>query len=165
MRAQDTNEQAVTTNNMPPSLSADINEALREMISVSMQINELYEKETAFLKDNDTRGFVSLQESKIRLAHAYQAGSKELIQRKNELVHADATLKQKLKDLRNDFIKIGAENETVLAKVHKNVKRLSDRILNMARDAAQKAQVRGYNASGATTQAQKSVAVSVSEEA
>lgn len=148
-----------------PSLSADINEALKEMISVSMQINELYSKETVFLKETNTKGFMSLQDEKIRLAYAYQAGSKELIARKKELIHADASLKQKLKDLRNEFVRIGSENETILNKVHKNVKRLSDRILNVARDAAQKAQVRGYNSSGATTQAQKSVAVSISEEA
>lgn len=157
-------DNPMTEQPLAAHLSADINEALREMISINMSINNLYKEETILLKDNDTKGFMRLQPRKVELATAYQNGSMQLVDRKAEIALADEGLKQRLKDLRHEFSHIGAENNTALEKIHKNVKRLSDRILQIARDATKKSQIRGYNSAGATTSAQKSVAVSISEE-
>lgn len=142
----------------------DLDAALRDMITLSEQINALYERETVALKAQDMKTFVGLQEEKHQLATQYQAGSAGLIAHKDQLKDADPTLRDTLKKLRIEFTRIGDENVEILGLLQKNLGRLSGRILSLARDATRKAQVRGYNAAGAQTHAQRSIAVSVRKE-
>lgn len=146
------------------ALSADPHTAMREMMATIDALRNIYIEENAALDKCDTRTFMGLQESKIETARRYQSGIAQMLERKDEIRAADPTLRQRLAAMQEDFSSLTAANVKALNRVQRGVKRLGDRIMSAARDAAQNEAV-NYGKKGMLNKYKGPVSIGVSEQA
>lgn len=146
------------------ALSVDPQKAMQEMMATIDALRAIYIEENAALEKSDTRGFMELQERKIDTARQYQSRIAQILERKDEIRAADPALRQSLAAKQDEFTAIAAENIRSLDRVQRGVKRLGDRIMNAARDAAQK-DVVNYGKKGVLNKYKGPVSIGVSESA
>ncbi|MCI5060243.1 MAG: flagellar protein FlgN [Alphaproteobacteria bacterium] len=129
-------------------LSRDPNKAINEMmVTIDALRNSLVE-ETNALNEADTQTFMSLQDNKLHIAGDYLEGMSQLLARKDELKSADPKLKKRLEEMRKDFADIAHENHAALQRMQNGMKRLGERIMEKAKEAAKKEKQIIYGASG-----------------
>ncbi len=124
------------------------NKAMQEMMVTIDLLRASLIEETAALKDADTQTFLTLQDKKLDIARDYLEGMNQLINRKDELKNADEALKDKFEVMRNEFAEIAHDNHAALNRMKNGMKRLGERIMETAREAARKEQQYVYGASG-----------------
>lgn len=129
-------------------LSKNPNNAMQEMMGAIDKLRASLVEETAALKDADTETFMSLQDKKIDVARDYMEGVSELLNRKDEMKKADPTLINRLEEMREEFGHIAYENHAALNRMRNGMKRLSERIMESAREAARKEEQIIYGANG-----------------
>ena len=71
-----------------------------------------------------------------------------MMARKDELKEADPTLKERLEQMRSEFADIAHENHAALERMKNGMKRLGDRIMETAREAAKKEEQIIYGSGG-----------------
>jgi hypothetical protein len=147
------------------ALSADPNKAVMEVIDMIENLRRIYIAETAVLAAADTKGFMDIQEKKLKAARLYQNSALILLDRKNELKNkVDPRLTQALAKKQEEFAAVSRDNVNHLERMRACSKRLSDRIMQSARDA-----VRGnahcYGARGHLEQNERRVSLSLNESA
>ncbi len=145
-------------------LSRDPNKAMREMMDTIDSLRGLYETENEALNKGDTKTFMALQNTKIGRAFAYQSGMEQLSERKAELANVDPALRQKLMDMQSEFSQITEANLKALERSRKSVERLSNRIMDSARQAARSNRVK-YSATGNLEEHEGRVSIGVNERA
>lgn len=129
-------------------LSADPNKAMQEMMTTIDNLRSSLIEETTALKDADTPRFMALQDNKLDVARDYLEGMSQLLARRDELKAADPTLRDRLEQMRYEFSDIVHENHAALERMRNGMKRLGDRIMETAREAARKEEQLVYGSSG-----------------
>ncbi len=129
-------------------LSQDPHKAILEMMQTIDALRGVMVQETAALDTADNDRFFKLQDDKVRIARDYQSGMIQLLERKDSLRTADPTLKNRLEAMQENFHATAVENRKSIERVRKGMERLGDRIMRMARAAAEKETRLVYGASG-----------------
>lgn len=129
-------------------LSADPNKAMQEMMLTIDRLRASLIEETTALKDADTKTFLSLQDKKLDVARDYLDGMTQMLARKDELKAADPTLRDRLEKMRIEFSDTAHENHAALERMRNGMKRLGERIMETAREAAKKEDQLIYGANG-----------------
>lgn len=145
-------------------LSGDPNKAMQQMMDTIDTLRNIYVEENEALQASDTDTFLKIQDKKINAAKDYQSSAEQLMDRKDELQHIDTALKQQLMGKQEEFTGIMAENLKAIDRLRRGVKRLNDRIMNSAREAAQKDHV-NYSAQGQIEKNERPVSIGLSESA
>ncbi|MBU0800696.1 MAG: flagellar protein FlgN [Alphaproteobacteria bacterium] len=145
-------------------LSRDPRKAMEEMMATIDALRTVYVEETDALEKCDTQTFLALQDRKIASANKYQSGIAQILARKDEMRAADPTLRIRLVTMQEDFSNLSARNIEALNRVSRGVKKLGDRIMNSARDAAAKDAV-NYGKKGLLNKYKGPVSIGVSEQA
>ncbi|HPD82404.1 MAG: hypothetical protein R3D88_02385 [Alphaproteobacteria bacterium] len=136
-------------------LSTDPNKAMLEMMETINRLRASLIEETKALKEADTQTFLKLQDRKLDVARDYLEGMGQLLSRKEELKTADETVKARMEDMRIEFSDIAHENHAALMRMKNGMKRLGDRIMETAREAAKKEEQLVYGATGHMQSAHK----------
>lgn len=129
-------------------LSANANAAIQDMMQTIDALRGVLVRETQALENADTDSFMTLQEHKLSVAREYQSGIAQLLARKDEIRAADPTLKARLAAMQTDFHKTAQANHDSIERMRRNMKRLSERIMSVAREAVKKETQFAYGASG-----------------
>ena len=129
-------------------LSKNPNNAMQEMMETIDRLRFSLIEETTALKDADTQTFLELQDKKIDVARDYLEGMTQLLARKDELKNADPSLKNRLEKMRIEFADTAHENHAALDRMKNGMKRLGERIMESAREAARKEEQLIYGSSG-----------------
>lgn len=129
-------------------LSNDPHKAILEMMQTIDALRNVMIQETAALDNTDTDKFFSLQDDKLRVARDYQSGMSQLLDRKESLRAADPTLKKRLEAMQQTFHATAVENRKSIERMRKGMERLGDRIMRIARQAAEKETRLVYGATG-----------------
>jgi len=129
-------------------LSRDPNKAMQEMMVTIDSLREALLEETAALKDADTKTFLDLQDKKLDIARHYLDGMSQLLNRKEELKQADPVIQDKLEEKRSLFSEAAQDNHAAIKRMQSGMKRLGERIMEKAREAARKEEQLIYGASG-----------------
>lgn len=147
---QEITEKEVKTEKQKPRyvLPNDPNKAMQEMMTTIDRLRLSLIEETRVLKDADTKSFLSLQDKKLDIARDYLDGMTQLLSREDELKNADPTLKDRLEKMRIEFADTAHENHAALERMKNGMKRLGERIMETAREAARKEDQIVYGASG-----------------
>lgn len=158
------NNGTITADMEKFALSGDPKKAIQEMMATIDALRSLYLEENEALEKSDTRSFMMLQERKIETARKYQSGIAQILERKDEIRAADPALRQRLVAMQEEFSSITSRNVQALERVQRGVKRLGERIMNAARDAAQK-DVVNYGKKGVLNKYKGPVSIGLSEKA
>lgn len=134
--------------NKAPTLSANPEKAMEQMMIIIDDLRAKMVDETAALKEADTASFMEMQDNKIVVARQYLDGMKELLARKDELRDADPTLKNKLEEARKRFSNVAQDNLSALKRMSGGMKRLEERIISAARTEADKENKFAYGSNG-----------------
>lgn len=145
-------------------LSRDPHKAMQEMMATIDALRTVYIEENEALTKADTRAFLGLQSRKIEVAGKYQSGIAQILARKDEIRAADPTLRARLVGMQEEFADLTATNIQAINRLQRGVKRLGDRIMSAARDAAQKEAV-NYSKHGQLNKYKGPVSIGVSEQA
>lgn len=145
-------------------LSRDPRKAIAEMMATIDALRAVYAEETDALERADTQRFMALQDRKIETARNYQSGIAQIAARKEEIRAADPSLRQALVARQEEFSALAARNLQALDRVNRGVRKLGERIMRSARDAAQKEAV-NYGKRGQLNGYKGPVSIGVSEQA
>ena len=129
-------------------LSANANAAIQDMMQTIDALRGVLVRETQALENADTDSFMTLQEHKLSVAREYQSGISQLLARKDEIRAADPTLKTRLAAMQTDFHKTAQANHESIERMQRNMKRLGERIMSVARETVKKETQFAYGASG-----------------
>lgn len=146
------------------TLPRDPNKAMTMMMVTIDRLRASLIDETNALKDSDTQTFLSLQDTKLNVARDYLEGMGQLLARKDELQSADEGIKSKLEIMRNEFSDTAHENHAALQRMQAGMKRLGERIMETAREAAKKEDQIIYGSGGRMQEANKAT-MGISESA
>lgn len=149
MQEQVQAEQQVIHQDAPTlKLSRDPNKAIEEMMLTIDKLRETLVEETKVLQDADTKSFLDLQDQKLIDARQYMDGISQLLSRKEELKAADPSLKDLLEQKREQFAEVTHNNHAAIQRMQSGMKRLGDRIMETAREAARREKEIIYSARG-----------------
>lgn len=112
------------------------NDAMLNMMQALDALRALYEEENTALETADTRRFMALQARKIQAAQFYQEKASVVVDQRDHLKQADPGILKQLEEKHADFSDMTKKNLTQIERMNKTVKRLSERIVKSARDAA-----------------------------
>lgn len=121
---------------IPPSDDPDVAAKINRFLETTDTLQQLLEEESRCLKQVDRQGFLDLQERKMELSIAYQ-----------ENIIVLKSMSEKLKEQNTDFVKYlltkhedlqatMRRNQTALERAQKTAHRLSNHMLDIARQAA-----------------------------
>lgn len=156
----------ITYQNTPEfTLAADPARAMQEMMDTMDELRAIYIEENAVLDKADADGFMALQDRKIALARRYQAGTTQLAGRKEEIRGVvTPALRDEVTRKQEEFSRIAADNLAALERMRKGTRRLSERLMDAARDTARKDQAR-YGARGHLEEQERRVSIGLNESA
>lgn len=145
-------------------LSQDPNQAIQEMMQALDALRHVYTEENDALVSSDTRRFMDLQERKIKAAQHYHDTAAQVIERREELKSSDPALRRQLQDMHGDFTALTEENLSKIERMNKSVRRLSERVVKSARDAALR-DTSSYSRNGTLYRNDRPVSTGVNESA
>lgn len=145
-------------------LSKNPDQAMQEMMDIIDNFKDVLVEETKALDETDTKTFFNLQDRKREIARDYQSGVNQILVRKDEMKQASPAAKAKLEKMRENFFETTQENMKAIERMNKGMKRLSDRIMSIARDNAQQKQQLVYKPSGEIYKSRKT-SIGVNESA
>ncbi|QQG35876.1 MAG: flagellar protein FlgN [Micavibrio aeruginosavorus] len=145
-------------------LDKDPNKAIQQMMDALDALRAVYDEENKALQSADTRRFMDLQERKIDAAQRYHDTAAQIIENREKFSKADPVLRQKLQAMHSDFSKMTEVNLTALERLNKGVKRLGERIVKSARDAALR-DATNYRRNGTLHRQDRPVSMGINESA
>lgn len=145
-------------------LSQNPEQAMLEMMQALDALRTVYDEENEALVSADTRRFMDLQERKIEAAQRYHDTAAQVIERRDEMKVTDPVLRQRLQDMHGDFALKTEQNLGNIDRMNKSVKRLSERIVKGARDAALRESA-SYSRRGTLYRSDRPVSTGVNESA
>ena len=155
-----------TTDNVTEGfiLAQDPNQAMQEMMQALDALRNVYSDENFALGSSDTRRFMELQERKLDAAQRYHDTAAQVIERHEELHAADPALRRQLQTMHADFTAMTEKNLSGIERMNKSVKRLSERVLKTARDAAMR-EASSYSRNGTLYRNDRPVSTGINESA
>lgn len=123
------------------------NKAIDSIVVSAQDLTEILNQETACLKAADTKGFKALHDQKTEFTQRYEAQFTKLIANKEQLKGAPVSELERLQEARKNVINASKENLEALKRTNKSLNRLSERILNLAREN-QQASTATYSSKG-----------------
>ena len=126
------------------------NDAILHLNTLAGQLIDLIEMENGLITSADRVGFLSLQARKAQIAREYELTLKAVRATKVDLRACDNTLREELKERHARLQQLSAENISILTRAQTTVKRLQDRILSAARQAAKSEEMPSYTRTGKT---------------
>ena len=112
------------------------NAAMLEMMQALDALRAVYDEENNALEASDTRRFMDLQDRKIQAAHRYHETAAQVVDQRENLSMANPEILRQLEERHTDFAAMTQKNLAHIDRMNKTVKRLSERIVKSARDAA-----------------------------
>lgn len=146
------------------TLSGNPEKAMQEMMEAINNLRNVYVEETDALLKIDTMKFLQLQDRKIAAARDYQSGVSQIAKRSEEFKNSPATVREELKKKQEEFSELAGANLEALDRMHKTVRRLGERIMQAARDTAEKRSP-NYSAKGNMSKSKRSVSIGINESA
>lgn len=161
-----TTERAIDTNKLAAelNLSASPEKAMQEMMSAIDDLRNVYIEETDALEKIDTMKFLQLQDKKITAARNYQSGIDQILKRRDEFKSTPDDVREELRKKQEEFSALTTANLEALDRMHKTVKRLGERVMTAARDAAAKNSP-NYSAKGRLSHKNRNVSIGINESA
>lgn len=161
-----TTERAIDTNKLATelTLSASPEKAMQEMMEAIDDLRDVYVEETEALQQIDTMKFLKLQDKKITAARNYQSGIDQILRRRDEFQSTPDDVREELKKKQEEFSALASANIEALDRMHKTVKRLGERVMTAARDAAVKNSP-NYSAKGSMNHKNRGVSIGINESA
>lgn len=148
------------------ALPDDPDRALQVMIDLSERLKSVLAEETQALQKSDTRAFFRLQDAKLRTAQDYQAAIGQLMARREEMKKANPALRDRLEKARAAFSEGALANRSELERARRSVARLGERMMTLARRAAQGKTSVSYDATGSMEpDARRRVSMGIAESA
>ena len=148
------------------TLSNDPRRAMQEMMDTIDVMRSVYERETETLEKLDTKGFLSIQDEKLRTANIYKARIEEILLRKNEMRGVDPSMKKKLERTQEQFAELASKNMAALKRMQRTTERLGGTIQKIAKDSVNKQNTFSYGETGHMHKNEKKrVSIGVSETA
>jgi len=129
-------------------LPNDPNRAMQEMMVIIDRLRSSLVEETSALRQADTKTFLSLQDKKLNVAHDYLEGMNQLMARKDDMKKADPKLQDKLEEMRIEFSETAQENHAALERMKSGMKRLGERMMEVARESSKKQKQIIYGGNG-----------------
>lgn len=134
---------AVNTNQQQPKhLSEDVNEALRQLVTLSNRLLDYTDQETQTLIKNDHMNFAFIQRDKERIAYRYAGACAEFHGRLDEFRSADKGLILQLDKLQNALKEKTVNNNKMVAQLRDHSQSNTQATLFSAQEMAQRAHVR-----------------------
>ena len=134
--------------NKMQKLSGNPKRAIQEMMDTINALRGVYERETEALKKSDVKTFMSLQDTKIETARAYQNGIGQIIARKKEMDNVDPAIRAKLEAMQQDFSKLASRNLKALERMQGTMNRFGGTLREAAKDAVKKDRGTNYTRGG-----------------
>lgn len=141
-------EQTEQKNNKAPASAAQ-NQAIESVLSSAATLTDIIKQETEYLRAANTKGFKSLHDKKTEIANSYQHKLHNLLAQKEHLASAAPTDLERLQQARQDMIMASRENLEALERTNKSLNRISERIMKLAREKAEKQSISAYSNKGA----------------
>lgn len=116
--------------------TANPNDAMLEMMQALDALRAVYDEENNALEASDTRRFMDLQDRKIQAAQRYHETAAHVVDQRAHLPSANPEILRQLEEKHADFSVMTQKNLAHIERMNKTVKRLSERIVKSARDAA-----------------------------
>lgn len=129
-------------------LPRDTNAALKNIMGTIKCLEKIYLDEETALKSTDTKAFLSLQDKKIDAALNYQNAMSQMMERKDEIKHADKAIKDSMQEAHNHFKAISQRNLEAIERMQRCTERLGNTIRSAAIKAAQAERGHTYGQSG-----------------
>lgn len=129
-------EQFMGTPNTISNTGMSPNDAMLDMMQALDVLRAIYDEENAALETADTRRFMDLQARKIEAAQQYQVKAAHVVDQRDHLKSADSGILKQLEEKHAAFSAMTQKNLAHIERMNKTVKRLSERIVKGARDAA-----------------------------
>lgn len=142
----------------------DVKDIVDRFISSVSQLQSILSEETDRLKVADRRGFLALQDKKLEVALSYQHDISAVKNVAKVLKEKYPNLVPFLKEKQNNLSQTINENEIALKRMENSTKRLSDRIMDIARKAAAEQNSVVYGSAGKLND-KKRASMGVSESA
>lgn len=161
-----TTERAIDTNKLAAelTLSASPEKAMQEMMEAIDGLRDVYAEETEALQQIDTMKFLKLQDKKITAARNYQSGIDQILKRRDEFKSTPEDVREELKKKQEEFSALATANIEALDRMHKTVRRLGERVMNAAREAAIKNSP-NYSSKGSMNHKNRGVSIGINESA
>ncbi len=151
--------------NMVKSVAIDNpNAFMKDMIASIEALKEIYIIENEALDNSDIDRFLALQDEKANIAKRYQKQHLIILNNKDDMSEIDSNLKNKLEEMRADFIELARINQKKLERAKKTTKRLCERIMEVAKENIEKKQMR-YGAGGKVHKRKTNISVGIYETA
>ncbi len=148
-----------------PAATPTLKSQILNVLELIESFGGLLEKETKALRQADFKTVDSMQDAKKQMAKTYQTHVAGLHQRKADIVNVELTLREKLIKARIGFTTILNENLRAIEAAKDSSKRLVDRILEAAREAAMEDKTNAYTARGRmNTQIKSPLSISVNQQ-
>lgn len=122
--------------NQVTAASANPDAAMLEMMQALDALRAVYDEENNALEASDTRRFMDLQDRKIQAARRYHETAAQVVDQRENLSLANPEILRQLEKKHTDFTAMTEKNLAHIDRMNKTVKRLSERIVKSARDAA-----------------------------
>ena len=146
---QNTNSNNAATTNVPALTGGGQNPAIESVLASAATLTEIIQQETEYLRAADTKGFRSLYDKKAEVAQSYESKLQKLLAQKDQLQSAAPADKERLQEARKAMIEASRENLDALERTNTSLNRISERIMNLAREKAAKQSVSAYSNKGA----------------
>jgi len=147
-------------------LARDPKRAMQEMMDIIDHLHGIIDDETRALESADTKTFLGLQEKKLIAAQAYHDGTTQIISRKEEFVDIRDTFKKKLENKQEAFHASTELNMKKLKSMSRGLQRMTNLLMENAREQGRKMQTLGYTASGVIESAEgKKLSIGLNESA
>lgn len=138
----------------------DMRTAVVDVIETIRALNTLYSEETDALKRSDSKAFMALQDQKIKSAQEYHNKMAHILAYKEDVKRIDAPLKDRLRQLQNEFQAISKENVAAIERMQRCTERLGNRLRTAAVNSAQQQRSFSYSETGAIPNATQKKVVS-----
>lgn len=132
----------------PATPSQALKKEIIDVLELIERFGRLLEKETSALRKANFKAVDGLQEEKKNMARSYQTHVSALHSKKAEIINIDMPLREKLINARIGFTTVLHENLRAIDAAKDSSKRLVDRILEAAREAALEDKTNAYTARG-----------------
>lgn len=148
--AQETLNNAAVDNTAKKAshLSSNPNKAMQQMMVTIDELKARTIKETAALNESNTSLFMDLQDEKLTVAREYLHGMEDLMSRSDEMKNASPAIKEKFKEVRENFALIAKENLEAIEKMRNGMRKLEERIILAARKEADSKSKFSYGSNG-----------------
>lgn len=138
-------------------------QAIEGILASASDLTDILNKETEYLKAADTKGFRSLHDQKTEYAARYESQLMKLISNKEQLKSAPPEALAKLQEARKDMAQASKENLTALERTNKSLNRISERLLNLAREKSSNDKLAYSNKGALYSNSKRPVSVGITE--